>query len=1248
MTDFKICSLNVKGLRDRNKRRELFLWLREKTFSLYFLQETHSTVNDITCWNNEWDSKAIWSHGTSNSKGTAILFHSKFDCSIIKSVADPNGRYIIVDIKVSDKIFTCVNIYAPNDDCPQFFVGIDNVLDDFQGDNIIYGGDFNSVLNLCLDKKGGRPRTNFKARSEILKFMDKRCLVDIWRNMNPDLKMFTWKSNSNPPIFCRLDYFLITKTLKTCIESSDITHGYRTDHSMVSIVLNNNYEKPGKGFWKLNVSLLSDPDYIKMVKKTIENVVNENNEANPSLLWETIKCVVRGDTISYSVKKSRERNKLQNNLETDIADLELHYSHNLDPSVLTILERKRKELEIIYGYRAKGAMMRSKARWVEEGEKNSKYFLNLEKRNYTKKCICKLKNCKGDVITASNEILEEEADFYAKLYTSCNNINCNEDFYDKLNITDNDIPKVSYEEANSCEGIITLNECANAVQSMANSKSPGSDGYPIEFYKMFWNQIGKILVKSFNHSFGDGKLSDSQCRGIISLIPKDGKDELLLKNWRPISLLNVDYKIAAKIIANRMKNVLGSVISNDQTGFLPNRYIGENVRLILDVIEFADINDIPGTLFFIDFEKAYDKLEWSFIARCLEQFGFGNDIRKWVKLFYTNISSCVINNGHTSNYFKLTRGVRQGCPLSCYIFIICAEIMSIAIRCNDNIKGITIDDSETKITQFADDTTLILDGSKSSICNAIKIIENFGDISGLKLNVAKSNFLKIGSLQNNDDNFFPEKNYIWTKGPVKFLGVNVSLNKNEMYQLNYETQLKKLQNTLDIWKQRDLTPIGKITIVKSLALSQLTYLFSVLPNPPNNFMKKLEQTLFKFIWNGKPDKINRDTMYCNKEDGGLKMTNVHNLVDSLKIAWVKRYLDSENLGKWKIIFCKEITNIGGEWIWLCNPTKDTDFCYDKLCNAFLSDVIKAWYRLKKSSNDTITDEVLWYNTKIKVNKSTVFYKTWSVKGVNFISDLLYENQRFMTYNEFTTVHNINCNYMKYFGLVNAVSTCFNKQLMNQNLTHESELMRQIKSVKKTTSFAYQSLSNKVNVVPKAQQKWITEFDNMPDSKEIIWKNVYSMPYRCTLDTKTQYLQYRFIHKILPTNTFLYRIGLVDDYKCNFCKTEEETMKHLMWSCNYVSKMWSDVCNWLKDLNINVNITYWDVCFGIYGNKEYLSFLNMIILLLKRYIYRCRVQEMHPLFNDYKNVVIFTEKMEKNIAKNRDKYGSHVKKWEPFL
>ncbi len=1246
MTEFKICSLNAKGLRDRKKRRELFIWLREKNFSIYFLQETHSTVNDIKCWDNEWGSKVIWSHGTSNSKGTALLFHSKFDCSILKSLVDPNGRYVFVDIKVCDKIYTCVNIYAPNDDCPQFFVQIDNILDQFHGENIIYGGDFNCVLNLSLDKKGGRPRTNFKARSEIMNCMDKRCLVDIWRDLNPDLKMFTWKSNNNPPIFCRLDYFLLTKTLKTCVENSEISHGYRTDHSMVSIVLNKNYEKPGKGFWKLNVSLLNDADYVSMVKESIDNVVNENAEANPNTLWETIKCVVRGDSIRYSVKKAKERNKLQNNLERQIVDLELQYSQNLDPSVLTALEAKRRDLEAIYSHRAKGAMVRSKARWVEEGERNSRYFFNLEKRHSAKKCISKLKNNAGNIVTGSDAILKEEVDFYSNLYTSCNNIDCN-DMYELLNINNNDIPKVSNDEANSCEGEITLGECATAVKSMANNKSPGSDGYPIEFYKMFWSQIGSILVKSINYSFRNGMLSDSQRRGIISLIPKEGKDEMLLKNWRPISLLNVDYKIAAKVIANRMRNVLSSVISNDQTGFLPNRYIGENVRLVLDVIEHADISDIPGTLFFIDFEKAYDKLEWSFINRCLDEFGFGNDIKKWTKLFYTNISSCVVNNGHVSNFFSLTRGVRQGCPLSCYIFILCAEIMSISIRKNKNIKGIKIDDTEIKITQFADDTTLITDGSKTSISSAIEVIENFGAISGLKLNIAKSNFLKIGSLQNNNENFFPEKNYIWTKGPIKFLGVNISLNKEEMYQMNYDDQLKKLQNILNIWSQRDLTPIGKITIVKSLALSQLTYLFSVLPTPSNNFMKKLEQTLFKFIWKGKPDKISREIMYCNKSEGGLKMTNVHDFADSIKIAWIKRYLDNENKGKWKVFFSKEIFKVGDVWVWLCNVYKDTDFCYDILCNAFLCDVFRAWFRLRKVCEETTTDEVLWYNSKIKVKKKTIFYRTWSEKGVNFISDLLYEKKRFMTFNEFKQKYNINCMYLKYFGLVSAVTKCYGRQLFTQNLVHESQILTQLKNVKRTTSFAYQLFCNTVKAVPKAQHKWFIDFENVPGAKELIWKNIYTVPYKCTLDTKTHYLQYRFIHRILPTNTFLYKIGLVDDFNCTFCKKDEETMEHLMWLCDYVSKLWNEVCCWFEELNMNINLTYWEVCFGASGqNNE--SFLNMIILLLKRYIYKCRVQETRPLFSDFKNLVIFYEKVEKRIALNRDKYDYHIKKWEPLL
>ena len=124
-----------------------------------------------------------------------------------------------------------------------------------------------------------------------------------------------------------------------------------------------------------------------------------------------------------------------------------------------------------------------------------------------------------------------------------------------------------------------------------------------------------------------------------------------MKNWRPISLLNTDYKIIAKCIALRLKRVLPSIIHSDQTGFLKGRYIGENIRLALDVIEYVNDNDLSGMMFLIDFEKAFDKLEWSFIFKTLKQFNFGDDLIKWVKVFYNNISSCVMNNGHASEFF---------------------------------------------------------------------------------------------------------------------------------------------------------------------------------------------------------------------------------------------------------------------------------------------------------------------------------------------------------------------------------------------------------------------------------------------------------------------------------------------------------------------------------------------------------------------------------------------------------------------
>lgn len=275
-------------------------------------------------------------------------------------------------------------------------------------------------------------------------------------------------------------------------------------------------------------------------------------------------------------------------------------------------------------------------------------------------------------------------------------------FFDDFNFN----RTLSDDEADSCNGMLTIDECRSALESMAPNKSPGSDGLTSNFYKFFWDSIGPLVVDSFNYGFAKGTFSPEQCRGIINVIPKPNKDSSIIQNLRPITLLNTDYKIAAKAIANRLKFVLPQIIGHNQTGFMKNRFIGENIRFTLDLIDYCMKNNISGFIMFVDFEKAFDTLEWKFLHYCLKKFNFGDSFIKWIHTFQTNSSACVINNGYSSNYIKLKRGVRQGCPLSPYLFIIAVEILAQKINSNNIIKGQHILNNEVKIMQYADDTTI--------------------------------------------------------------------------------------------------------------------------------------------------------------------------------------------------------------------------------------------------------------------------------------------------------------------------------------------------------------------------------------------------------------------------------------------------------------------------------------------------------------------------------------------------------------
>ena len=303
------------------------------------------------------------------------------------------------------------------------------------------------------------------------------------------------------------------------------------------------------------------------------------------------------------------------------------------------------------------------------------------------------------------------------------------------------------------------------------------------------------MLNSYDAAFQNGSLSISQKRGIITLIPKADGDLKELSNWCPLSLLNIDYKILTKALAKRIEKYLPKLINSDQTGFVKGRYIGQNIRLLSDIMEYLEAKKTSGLLFFIDFEKAFNSLEWDFISKALNAFNFGLNVKRWISIFYTDVQSAVMNGGFLTTHFNISRGVRLGCPLSPLLFILATELLAVKICQDSDCKGISLPrDQEVKISQFADDTIIITENVES-LKPHLQIFDRFGNISGLKLNKKKTKAMWMGSMK---DSKLKVLDFKTTKEPIKVLGINLSYDTNKCIEENFYAKIKKMKTKLNL------------------------------------------------------------------------------------------------------------------------------------------------------------------------------------------------------------------------------------------------------------------------------------------------------------------------------------------------------------------------------------------------------------------------------------------------------------------
>lgn len=372
--------------------------------------------------------------------------------------------------------------------------------------------------------------------------------------------------------------------------------------------------------------------------------------------------------------------------------------------------------------------MQIKCEWHEYGEKSSKIILNLEKTRAIQNQTRLLKVNEHE-LKEKEKINNELHQFYQNLFSKNIN-NSQEKIVNYLNNTDTS--KLSNEQREQCEGKLRESEVREALSKMENNKLPGNNGLTKEFYEALWLEIKNPVLKSFKKAFFSKELSISQKQAVIKLIEKKDRDKHFIKNWRPISLLNIDGKLVSKVLAKRIKKLLPFLISSNQTAYVENRYISEGGRLFSDILEITDLLKIDGLLVTLDIEKAFDSIDHMILINTLENFSFGKDFIRWIKILLKNQESCIIN-GTTTKNFKLNRGTCQGNPISAYLFILVLEVVVILIKANNDIKGLTIFSYNFLYTAYADDNTFFLKNQKS-VLELLKVFDEFSLFQGLRPN----------------------------------------------------------------------------------------------------------------------------------------------------------------------------------------------------------------------------------------------------------------------------------------------------------------------------------------------------------------------------------------------------------------------------------------------------------------------------------------------------------------------------------
>ena len=1253
MPEVSIVTFNVRGLRNAVKRRSIFRFLHQwYPKHVIVLQETHSDAGTCAAWRAEWGAPIFFSHGTSTSEcGVAVLLPRALlsICDVNSISEDEGGRFLMLEFRYRSVALILCAVYAPTQSHSQhqveFFRNLKLELDlVVNGEiNVILCGDLNVHLSALDTQNQFRLSTAAKILLEIAHQLN---LVDVWREKYKERRQYTWRRFS-PFQQSRIDYIMVNEGLlqSNILKCIEIRPSICSDHSLVNLELIVHTCDKGRGLFRFDNTLLDDDDFVAFSRLEITKANNKEGVYegvdDVGLRIEILTSEIRVKSIKLVSWKTRQRKESEKVILEKVKDLELklgsEYSDELESEYIELKDR----IELMQQEKGRQAMLRSGARWLELGEKPTRYFFKLSASRQKEKDIHVLQKPDGEFVTGNKDILRYCHDHYKEMYRS-QAPGQQREYTTASFLQPSTLPRLTDAEKAKCEGRISYQECEQALKEMMNNKAPSTSGLTKEFFLFFWNDIGSMVVEYINMARDKGMFFVTQRRGVLTILPKKG-DPKLLANKRAICLLDIVYKIVAKVISNRLMSVIHVLVSSDQTGSIKGRYIGTNIRTVADVIYYCGSAEIEGIVMALDFKNAFNTVEHEFVYDVLKLCNFGPNFIDWVKLLHSNTELSIINNGHTSEWFKPERGLQQGCPASAALFALVVETLAVRIRNAADVSGITISDTSFKISQYCDDTTIFVKDLISAE-KVIEIVHEFGNISGLQLNINKCEFMWLGRKKECDElicNRVPVK-------AIKILGTWFSSSK-DCSQLNIEGVVNRMKTTIELWSQRDLTIKGKITVVKTLIASQLNYLMAV-DRVEEKSLAQIQKLIMKFVWNKRPPKVAKRTMIMSIDKGGLKLPDMVSILRASRITWIGRLIRFQRSSFAEVIHKRLRVDLNS----LCKMKLDMQWVRNRDMPEFYKEML-AWFMElnvihEPASAQTIRQQPLWHNGWITVQGKSLSWLIDSEVKVPIIDDIVDNQGHILSHQDFVSQHGIRVNVLTYMGWCRAIPVRWRRmlegsaQLVPEERTSETSLIVDGKIINMQTvkpSFFYDLLIP--SVTPTAQARWEADGVNFGN----VWKKVYRRSFQVTTSTKLQSFQFKIIHRYFPTRRFLCIRNVVEDPFCDNCG-DVETIEHYFYACEHVKRFWQLLGHGLNNKLQREDRIVLDCTTVLFGHEQTRHVVNLIILLGKHFIAQQHYEGVEVTFTRFLAKLFRYFDMEKENARTERKKQKFTDKWSPFI